>query len=95
MRGMNWKNEASQFWAEDIKVAGKGAGDNGFMSIMDLPDFNKQNLMYKLKKLKNRPNNLLMIIEFVFSPVIQSLIDELNSKFDSNVGRPTYPREML
>lgn len=65
------------------------------MSIMDLPDFNKQNLMYKLKKLKNRPNNLLMIIEFVFSPIIQSLIDELNSKFDSNVGRPAYPREML
>lgn len=65
------------------------------MSIMDLPEFNKTNLICELKKLKNRPNTLLMIIEFVFSPVIQSLIDELNSKFDSNVGRPTYPREML
>ena len=65
------------------------------MSIMDLPEFNKTNLMCELKKLKNRPNTLLMIIEFVFSPVIQSLIDELNSKFDSNVGRPAYPREML
>lgn len=62
---------------------------------MKLPDFNKVKLMYKLKKLKNRRNSLLMIVEFVFSPIIQELINELNSKFNSNVGRPAYPREML
>lgn len=65
------------------------------MSLKNLPNFNKLYLLSVLKKIKNRPSSLLMIIEFIFSPVIQSLIGELNSKFDSNVGRPAYPREMI
>ena len=65
------------------------------MSLKNLPNFNKLYLLSELKKIKNRPSSLLMIIEFIFSPVIQSLIGELNSKFDSKVGRPAYPREMI
>lgn len=65
------------------------------MSLKNLPNFNKLYILSELKKIKNRPSSLLMIIEFIFSPVIQSLIGELNSKFDSKVGRPAYPREMI
>lgn len=62
---------------------------------MNLHNFNKLYLLSELKKLKNRSNELLMVVEFIFSPIIQNLIDEFNSKFDYNVDRPVYPREMF
>ena len=65
------------------------------MSIMELPEFNKKDLMKKLKNIKNRPNTLLTIIEFIFSPPIEHLMAELDSQFDSKYGRPAYPRKMI
>jgi len=65
------------------------------MALMNLPNFNKKYIINALEKMDNPPKILLTIVEFIFSPIIQDLISELNSKFDSNRGRRAYPREMI
>ncbi len=77
---MNWKK------------IGKGVFK---MSIMEIDGFNKNDIMSKLKGMKGCPKILLTITEFVFSPLMDSLMKELDSKYDSKYGRPAYPRRML
>ena len=65
------------------------------MSIKKIDGFNKKIIMSSLKKMKNCPCKLLMVIEFIFSPAVKKLVNELDSKFDSKKGRPAYPRLLI
>ena len=65
-----------------------------FMSVMELP------LNYELNTRKQLieaecPAMLLIIFNFVFLPMVQHLMHELDSKFDGKRGRKAYPRTLL
>lgn len=65
------------------------------MSILNIKNFNKFFIKYKLKGMSNEAYILLTILDFVFSDCIMDLMSELDDEFDSNVGRPCYPRALL
>ena len=65
------------------------------MSIMFLEDYYNGNTLKKLKAERDCPKMLLTIFNFALSPMIQSLMNELDSEFKSKCGRKAYPRTML
>lgn len=65
------------------------------MSIIQLEEYNNGNIINKLKDEPDCPKILLIIVNFVFSDMIQNLMNELDSEFKSKKGRPAYPRTLL
>ena len=65
------------------------------MSVIELEEYNKGNILKKLKKEEDCPKMLLTIVEFALSNMIQNLMHQLDSEFKSKRGRPAYPRTLL
>ena len=66
------------------------------MAVMNLyePDAGK-NILRELREQKNCPAMLIMIVWFVFLPMVQSLMKELDDKFNGKAGNEAYPRTAL
>ena len=65
------------------------------MSLMKIEGFDKGTIKSALRVMGKEAWILLSILDFVFSDCIQDLMLELDDEFDSNVGRPCYPRALL
>lgn len=65
------------------------------MSIMDLDGFNYDNIKNELLGIGKDAYRMISIVDLTYSDYGQDLFNELNNKFDSNVGNRAYPREML
>ena len=64
------------------------------MAVMELPENYEENTRNKLIK-KECPKMLLVIFNFVFLPVVQDLMQKLDSAFASKSGPKAYPRTLL
>lgn len=65
------------------------------MSVMELKEYKNGSILNKLKQEEDCPKMLLTITNFVFSKMVQNLMHQLDSKFESKRGRPAYPRTLL
>lgn len=65
------------------------------MSVIQLEEYNDGNILKKLKTEEDCPKMLLTIVNFAFSDMVQNLMHQLDSKFESKHGRPAYPRTLL
>ena len=66
------------------------------MDVMYLEKYQDRYTIYnELKVLKNCPENLLLIVWFAFLPMVQNLMNILDSKFDSKSGNKAIPRTAL
>ena len=65
------------------------------MSVMELKEYKNGSILNKLKQEEDCPKMLLTITNFVFSKMVQNLMHQLDSKFESKCGRPAYPRTLL
>ena len=62
---------------------------------MELKEYKNGSILNKLKQEEDCPKMLLTITNFVFSKMVQNLMHQLDSKFESKRGRPAYPRTLL
>ena len=65
------------------------------MPVMELKEYKGGNILNKLKLEEDCPKMLLTIANFAFSKMVQNLMDQLDSEFESKRGRPAYPRTLL
>lgn len=65
------------------------------MSVMELKEYKNGSILNKLKQEEDCPKMLLTITNFAFSKMVQNLMHQLDSEFESNRGRPAYPRTLL
>ena len=63
--------------------------------IMDDSHLTLENIDNKLKSLPIDTSNYRSIVEFIFEDCIVDLMHVLDSKFDSELGPPAYPRLMI
>ena len=62
---------------------------------MQLEEYNDGSIINKLKYGEDCPKMLLTITNFAFSNMVQNLMHQLDSEFESKRGRPAYPRTLL
>ena len=65
------------------------------MPVMELKEHNDCSILNKLKQEEDCPKMLLTITNFAFSKMVQNLMHQLDSEFESKRGRPAYPRTLL
>ena len=65
------------------------------MPIMELKEYKDGSILNKLKQKEDCPKMLLTITNFAFSNMVQNLMRQLDSEFESKRGRPAYPRTLL
>ena len=66
------------------------------MSIIYLEKYQDSDTLYnELRVMEDCPETLLLFVWFAFLPMVQSLINILDSKFDSKRGNPAIPRTAL
>ena len=65
------------------------------MPIMELKEYKDGSILNKLKQNEDCPKMLLTITNFAFSNMVQNLMHQLDSEFESKRGRPAYPRTLL
>lgn len=65
------------------------------MALREYELFTPVFLLKTLSEFGKESYKIRMIVNFIFKPYVQDLINELNQKFDSEVGNRAYPREML
>ena len=65
------------------------------MPVMELKEYKDGNILNKLKLEEDCPKMLLTIANFAFSKMVQNLMQQLDSEFESKRGRPEYPRTLL
>ena len=65
------------------------------MAVMNIKGFIYTVIERKLKKFGEEGRILLTILNFLHYDCIQDLIKEWDDEFNSNVGRPSYPRVIL
>ena len=65
------------------------------MPVMELKEYKDGNILNKLKLKEDCPKMLLTIANFAFSKMVQNLMQQLDSEFESKRGRPAYPRTLL
>ena len=63
--------------------------------IMDDSYLTLENIDSKLKSLPIDTSNYRSIVEFIFEDCIVDLMHILDSEFNSELGRPAYPRLMI
>lgn len=61
---------------------------------MELKEYKNGSILNKLKQ-EDCPKMLLTITNFAFSKMVQNLMHQLDSEFESNRGRPAYTRTLL
>ena len=61
------------------------------MPIMELKEYKDGSILNKLKQNEDCPKMLLTITNFAFSNMVQNLMHQLDSEFESKRGRPAYP----
>lgn len=62
---------------------------------MELKEYKNGSILNKLKQEEDCPKMLLTITNFAFSKMVQNLMYQLDSEFESNCGRPAYTRTLL
>ena len=65
------------------------------MPVMELKEYKDCSILNKLKQEEDCPKMLLTITNFAFSKMVQNLMHQLDSEFESKRGRPAYPRTLL
>ena len=65
------------------------------MPVMELKEYKDGSILNKLKQEEDCPKMLLTITNFAFSKMVQNLMHQLDSEFESKRGRPAYPRTLL
>ena len=65
------------------------------MPVMELKEHNDCSILNKLKQEEDCPKMLLTITNFAFSKMVQNLMHQLDSEFESKRGHPAYPRTLL
>ena len=65
------------------------------MPVMELKEYKDGSILNKLKQDGDCPKMLLTITNFAFSKMVQNLMHQLDSEFESKCGRPAYPRTLL
>ena len=65
------------------------------MPVMELKEYKDSNILNNLKLEEDCPKMLLTIANFAFSKMVQNLMQQLDSEFESKRGRPAYPRTLL
>ena len=61
------------------------------MGVMKIENFTEDYITTELINTGSCPRIMFLIVKFVFSSIIQALMAELDSEFDSKGGRPAYP----
>ena len=64
------------------------------MPFMELKEYKDCSILNKLKQEEDCPKILLTITNFAFSKMVQNLMHQLDSEFESKRGRPAYPRTL-
>lgn len=62
---------------------------------MELKEYKNGSILNKLKQEEDCPKMLLTITNFAFSKMVQNLMHQLDSEFESNRERPVYTRTLL
>ena len=65
------------------------------MPVMELKEYKDCSILNKLKQEEDCPKMLLTITNFAFSKMVQNLMHQLDSEFESKRGRPAYPRTLI
>ena len=65
------------------------------MPFMELKEYKDCSILNKLKQEEDCPKILLTITNFAFSKMVQNLMHQLDSEFESKRGRPAYPRTLI
>ena len=65
------------------------------MPVMELKEYKDCSILNKLKQEEDCPKMLLTITNFAFSKMVQNLMRQLDSEFESKRGRPAYPRTLI
>ena len=65
------------------------------MPVMELKEYKDCSILNKLKQEEDCPKMLLTITNFAFSKMVQNLMHQLDSEFESKRGHPAYPRTLI